>query len=159
MRTPAAFTAAPGPAEPDHGRELGPVDGVKEAVLAPDGHHDLRLAADRPCLTASLSGARPEIFLGYSAEILRISAGTPADAIPISSGYLAPASRLWPARSTCCRQLDGAGLAGALQPVEQVAGWELERVLGRLQLASPVEVSAGTEPPLLMNASTASTGV
>ncbi len=38
VRAPAALAAAPCPPEPDHGRELGPVDGVEEAVLAPDRH-------------------------------------------------------------------------------------------------------------------------
>ena len=38
VRTPAAFTAALGATEADHGRQLRPVDGVEEAVLAPDGH-------------------------------------------------------------------------------------------------------------------------
>ncbi len=38
MRTPAALTAAPGASEADHRRELRPIDGVEEAVLAPDRH-------------------------------------------------------------------------------------------------------------------------
>ena len=38
MRSPAAFAAPPCPSEPDHGRELRPVDGVEEAVLGPDRH-------------------------------------------------------------------------------------------------------------------------
>jgi hypothetical protein len=38
MRATAGLTAAPCPPEPDHGRELRPVDRVEEAVLAPDGH-------------------------------------------------------------------------------------------------------------------------
>ena len=36
MWTPAALTAALGATEADHGRQLWPVDGVEEAVLAPD---------------------------------------------------------------------------------------------------------------------------
>ena len=38
VRTPTPFAAAPSPAEPDHGRELRPVDRVEEAVLGPDRH-------------------------------------------------------------------------------------------------------------------------
>ena len=35
---PAALAAAFRPPEPDHGRELRPVDGVEEAMLGPDRH-------------------------------------------------------------------------------------------------------------------------
>ena len=38
VRTPAPLTAAFRPPEPDHGRELRPVDGVEEAMLRPDWH-------------------------------------------------------------------------------------------------------------------------
>ena len=38
MWTPAAFTAPFGAAKADHRRQLRPVDGVEEAVLAPDRH-------------------------------------------------------------------------------------------------------------------------
>ncbi len=38
MRAPARLASAPGPAKADHGRQLRPVDGVKEAVFAPDRH-------------------------------------------------------------------------------------------------------------------------
>ena len=38
MRSAAPLTGPAGPAEPDHGRKLRPVDGVEEAVLAPDRH-------------------------------------------------------------------------------------------------------------------------
>jgi len=38
MRPPAALTAALGPVEPDHDRELRPVYRIEEAVLAPDRH-------------------------------------------------------------------------------------------------------------------------
>ena len=38
MRSSAALAAAPSPTEPDHGRELCPVDGVEEAMLGPDRH-------------------------------------------------------------------------------------------------------------------------
>ena len=38
VRSPAALTAAFRPAETDHGRELGPVDRVEEAMLGPDRH-------------------------------------------------------------------------------------------------------------------------
>jgi len=34
----ADLTEATCTREPDHGRELGPIDGVEEAMLAPDGH-------------------------------------------------------------------------------------------------------------------------
>ena len=35
---PAPLAAASRPPEPDHGRELRPVDGVEEALLGPDRH-------------------------------------------------------------------------------------------------------------------------
>ena len=38
VRAPAALTGSAGTAEADRGRELAPVDGVEEAVLAPDRH-------------------------------------------------------------------------------------------------------------------------
>src|SRR4051812_1676470 len=38
MRALAALAAAPCSAEPDHGRELRPVDEVEKAVLSPDRH-------------------------------------------------------------------------------------------------------------------------
>ena len=38
VRSLAALATAFRPAEPDHGRELRPVDGVEEAVLGPDRH-------------------------------------------------------------------------------------------------------------------------
>ena len=38
MRSPAALTAALGASKADHRRQLRPVDGVEEAVLAPDRH-------------------------------------------------------------------------------------------------------------------------
>ena len=38
VRPRAAFAASPGPAEADHGRELGPVDRVEVAVFGADRH-------------------------------------------------------------------------------------------------------------------------
>ena len=38
VRACADLTAAAGSPETDHGRKLGPVDGVEEAVLRPDRH-------------------------------------------------------------------------------------------------------------------------
>ena len=38
MRSPAALTAALGATEADHSRQLWPVDGVEEAMFAPDRH-------------------------------------------------------------------------------------------------------------------------
>jgi hypothetical protein len=38
VQTRPDFTSATGTAEADHGRELGPIDEVEKAVLAPDWH-------------------------------------------------------------------------------------------------------------------------
>ena len=38
VRPSAALAAASRPAEPDHGRELRPIDRIEEAVLGPDWH-------------------------------------------------------------------------------------------------------------------------
>ena len=48
--TPAALTAALGAAEADHRRQLRPVDGVEEAVLAPDWHDGGALADSKRSL-------------------------------------------------------------------------------------------------------------
>ena len=38
VRPPTPFACTSSPTEPDHGGQLGPIDRVKEAVLAPDRH-------------------------------------------------------------------------------------------------------------------------
>ena len=64
MTTPATFAAAFRPPEPDHGRELRPINGIEEAVLGPDrfvgiSTHDLDEARAAVTAGADYLGVGP----------------------------------------------------------------------------------------------------
>ena len=66
VRAPVRLAATACAPEADHGRELRPVDGVEEAVLAPDRHR--ALATMMTGWTDALGSLRPSLARRHSAQ-------------------------------------------------------------------------------------------